>query len=54
LYAEASVRKRVAEYERKLRAEPSPRAPYGLRDTIAEMLSEDPDLSWDEALAKLV
>jgi hypothetical protein len=54
LYAEASVRKRVAEYEQKLREEPTPRPPYGLRDTIAEMLEDDPSLSWDEALARLV
>lgn len=54
LYAEASVRKRVAEYERKLREETTPRPPYGLRDTITEMLEEDPSLSWDEALARLV
>lgn len=54
LYAEASVRKRVAEYEQKLREEATPRPPYGLRDTIAEMLEEDPRLSWDEALASLV
>jgi hypothetical protein len=54
LYAEASVRKRVAEYEQQLRQEPTPRPPYGLRDTIAEMLAEDPSLSWDEALARLV
>ncbi|EDM71800.1 hypothetical protein RAZWK3B_20646 [Roseobacter sp. AzwK-3b] len=54
LYAEASLRKRVAEYEQKLRKEPSPRPPYGLRDTIAEMLTEEPNLSWDEVLARLV
>ena len=53
-YAEASVRKRVAEYERKLREELTPSPPYGLRETIAGMLAEEPELSWDEALARLV
>lgn len=53
-YAEASIRKRVAEFEQGIRAEEKPKAPCGLRDTIAEMLQDDPTLSWDEALGKLV
>jgi hypothetical protein len=54
LYAEASVRKRVAEFERTVRQDPMPTPPYGLRDTLAKMLEDDPTLSWDEALARLV
>ena len=54
LYAEASVRKRIAEYEQKLREEPTPMPPYGLREKIAKILTEEPELSWDEALARLV
>jgi hypothetical protein len=53
-YAEASIRKKVAAFERQIRAEGKPKPPYGLKDTIAEMLEEDPTLSWDQALSRLV
>ncbi|MCV2876775.1 hypothetical protein OE810_10985 [Rhodobacteraceae bacterium XHP0102] len=54
LYAEASIRKQVAAFEREVRQNAVPKPPYGLRSQLSQMLEDDPSLSWDEALAKLV
>ena len=54
-WREQKVANALKERQKELQAEFSDQQPpYGILDDVRDLLAEEPELSWDEALSKLM